>query len=342
MARVLVSIITKHNVPNFLFFMQMSGSFDSNLFIVTEQVKDKEAQLFSEVIRGKATQSIILDANNYKQNIDTMNAFAEKCPGDTFIVNLTGGTKAMSMAVHDVLVKHGGEFYTVTQDTKAFYNFQTGERTPFSPSVSVSLKDYLKLYGLSTRGQNRQGSKRAKEVFNQVRDSGFDKVNCALVDTAQEQDSAEERKYLSGEWFEDYVYYRLRKDFPEIGDKDITSSVKLYKDDRTSQANNSSEIDVIFVKDNSLYVIECKVGLETDEIRAAMNKAAAISSYVGFKVNFYIFWLRNMRTYKKDVLDSLGERASLIGLRGVVTSNDLKDDDNKAYLTNPEIRGDLQ
>ena len=342
MARVLVSIITRHNIPNYLFCKQMRGNSDRRLYIVTEHVRNKEAQVFSEIIKARENLFVTLDANNYKQNVDTMKAFTERYPDDSYIVNLTGGTKAMSMAVHDVLVNHCGEFYTVTQDAKAFYNFQTGEQTPFSPKSFVPLSNYLKLYGLNMQRTERQSVQRANEVFNQMRDCGFDKVDCALVDTAQEQDSAEERKYLSGEWFEDYVYYRLRKDFPEIRENDIASSVKLYKNERTSQANNSSEIDVIFVKDNALYTIECKVGLDPDEIRAAMNKAAAISTYTGFKVNSYIFWLRNMRDVGKDAMANLSERANLIGLRGIVTSNDLKDETNNTYLDNPEIRGDLQ
>lgn len=78
-------------------------------------------------------------------------------------------------------------------------------------------------------------------------------------------------KYLSGGWFEEYVYLQC-KPYEDAGViKDLRINVKLQLDQGnsgwSSQLNTSlyNELDVVFTDGYSLYIVECKAGNVTQE-----------------------------------------------------------------------------
>lgn len=77
-------------------------------------------------------------------------------------------------------------------------------------------------------------------------------------------------KYLSGGWFEEYVY-ALCKPYEDMGViKDLRINVKLELDQAypggTSQRNSEyNELDVTFTDGYSLFIVECKAGNVTQE-----------------------------------------------------------------------------
>lgn len=77
-------------------------------------------------------------------------------------------------------------------------------------------------------------------------------------------------KYLSGGWFEEYVYLQC-KPYEDIGViKDLRINVKLQLDKGNPEgfspwAAEYNEFDVVFTDGYSLYIVECKAGNVTQE-----------------------------------------------------------------------------
>lgn len=347
MAKILVTIITRNNLPNYLFIKQMDRKTEKHIFIVTSAVEAKEACWLAKAVGGERCQNRktikFTDEDDYVANVKTLEAELGAEPGDSYIVNLTGGTKAMALAVHDVLAKYDSQFFCLTQNGKFIYDFQKSEKKLVTERIS--LVDYLALYDISLEKKGTPSKEEdAGNMFRRLAAKNFDKTKCPEIVNGQQHPNQDMRVWLMGEWFEAYCYFRLRKDFG-LADDAIAQGVAIVKSadsvkkggDGVNGIANDNEIDVIFVKDNVLYTIECKVGVKSSAIGDTQYKAAAISKYIGFGVRSYIFWLQDLRNCDEKSYYNIKRRVNYLGMSGIVTGNDLLRGDN-TYLDNPEIR----
>ncbi len=111
----------------------------------------------------------------------------------------------------------------------------------------------------------------------------------------------QEIKYLTGEWFEEWVYYQI-KQFLGLAEREIACSLHLEQ----AEGLKRSEFDVLFLYRDQLYVLECKSGLPKDYGAAkqafdnAVLRLAALRSDFGLKVNAVFLTLsRSLRRKKK-------------------------------------------
>ena len=96
-----------------------------------------------------------------------------------------------------------------------------------------------------------------------------------------------EIEYLTGGWFEEYVYYLVKK---FLNPQDIAIGVEISR----KGMKHKNELDVVFMKGNKLFVIECKTGVQTERLfNQIVYKACAISeALLGISSNPYIFSLK--------------------------------------------------
>ena len=128
-----------------------------------------------------------------------------------------------------------------------------------------------------------------------------------------------ELEYLTGGWFEEYVYYLILKNFHP---QDITLNV-VFASSGMDIHRTSNEMDVVFTKGNKLFVVECKTGVETQaRFNEIVYKLCALrEALLGLSCHSYIFSL------KEDTKDSLLKRiASNMGSTFV----------DKTLLTSPD------
>lgn len=94
--------------------------------------------------------------------------------------------------------------------------------------------------------------------------------------------------YLTGGWFEEYVYHTLAT---SLDPDEIALSVRISR----AGASHDNELDVVFIKANTLFVIECKTGVATDHLfNEIVYKACALKeTYLGRAIHSYIFTLKN-------------------------------------------------
>lgn len=320
MSKTIVSILSDHLLPNFLFIKEMEGQYSDLLFVSTPQMEMQEKAMHLEVALGRkegSVRRIVVANDNYKEILDALRA--EPLSGCVeYVVNITGGTKTMSLAVHEYFCQFNASFVYVPIGKNSYYDFSTDQT--HSLDYRVSLNEYFTLYGLAYDYDNDLicDAQRPFKLFNDQKMSNF-YLSKELRD-AHKAPRPELRRYLGGEWFEEYVYLRIKRDF-NLRDEDIAKSVKIC---RLSSTSNDNELDVVFVKDNALYVIECKVSMTgygkepKSVVDEYLYKLAAISKDFGLRVNSYIFTLHQMWRFAKATQENMNKRMRILGIRDII------------------------
>ena len=113
-----------------------------------------------------------------------------------------------------------------------------------------------------------------------------------------------ELEYLTGGWFEEYVYYMVKK---HIQPQDLSIGIKIF----SNGVRHNNELDVVFTKGNKLYVIECKTGVQTERMfNEIVYKLCAIKeALLGVSCYSYIFSLKRDDT---DVLKKIAANMDII------------------------------
>ena len=98
----------------------------------------------------------------------------------------------------------------------------------------------------------------------------------------------EELEYLTGGWFEEYVYHLIKA---TVHPDDIAIGVHI---DGITEIKHNNELDVCFIKNNQLYVIECKSGIKSDSMfNEIVYKVSALKEVLlGLDCHSYIFSLK--------------------------------------------------
>lgn len=327
MKRHLVSIISQHSLPNFLFIKEMAGQYDNLLFITTEEMKDRAEQMETALdLPINSIRRIKVDGNNFQQAYKTLSAqsFPKE---DRFIVNMTGGTKMMSLAVWLFFYQEKNSFYYVPINKNQYYNLLTNTWMPLE--YRASLREYFLLYGLSFKADNSLTHDGAFTFnqFNNVKMKGFHLPY--EMKHSEQAVTPEARRYYGGEWFEEYTYLRIQKEC-SLDDEHIAKSLKIYRSE--NQKQNDNEIDVAFMLNNQLYVIECKVTMTgyvtgmgptastKETIDKYLYKLAAVSKNYGLQVKPYLFTLHNMARLSADSQDNITKRCAILGIKIIGTT----------------------
>lgn len=124
----------------------------------------------------------------------------------------------------------------------------------------------------------------------------------------------DEIEYLTGGWFEEYVYYLAKK---RIKPQDIAMNVTISR----KGVNHTNELDVVFTKGNKLFVIECKTGLKEKHIfNETVYKLCAISEAL-LGVSCYSY-LVSLKKDQNGMLQRIAENMGITFLdRDVLTTS---------------------
>lgn len=330
MKRVLVSILSKHTIPNFLFIKEMKGEYDELLFITTEKSESKEVGMYIEVALGwdkEPIKRILVDSNDYNLVISQLQE--KNLPTDVhYMVNITGGTKATSMAVahyfssfmHSTLyyIPVGNEYINISNNTKHIIDYR------------LTLEEYFWLYGIDIEiEQSLTGTKgEAQSIYNEMLQVDFSR-KAKRISSPHRYESKEMKDYYAGKWFEEYTYDLIKRKY-SLQDKFIARNIKLFRKGDT----NDNEIDVAFVLDNKLYVIECKVRWHVsphynnyykDQFEDALYKLAAISKDFGLVVRPYLFAIYPPSEIGEGTWNGINRRGEILEIDDIVTNEKVKD-----------------
>lgn len=123
----------------------------------------------------------------------------------------------------------------------------------------------------------RNGAKRLSSLLFHI---GF-------VPAVSGQLSHDEIDYLTGGWFEEWVFNLI---IDRVEPDDIAIGVRIW---RPGEQHNN-ELDVCFIKGNALHVIECKTGIQSDHLfNEIVYKACALrEALLGMTAQSSIFSLK--------------------------------------------------
>lgn len=325
MKKVLVSILSDHLVPNYLFIKEMRGQYNELLFIGTPYTESKAIATHLENAlenRKSNIKKVILESDQYQEGVQSLENIS--LPNDVqYIVNLTGGTKIMSLIVYDFFRKLNSSFYYIPIGKNTYCNIE--EENMHALQYRISLREYFTLYGLHYECDNAllKDAETTFQFFEKQKKQKF--YLSGEIKKSHQAETATDKKYYAGEWFEEYTYLRIKKEL-NLREQDIAMSLKIYREDAQ---NNDNEIDVAFMYENTLYIIECKVSMlgygkkPQQTIEEFLYKLAAISKDFGLIVRPYIFTLHKMEELPDGSLKGLQKRMQILGIRNIIDGKQL-------------------
>lgn len=307
MKQLIVSLVSDQTIPNVQIIKEFRTDNTDYLFVVTASMQRKGVVAWiTKSAKISSFQSVVV--NEYSiADITKQLTSCDYSQYDRLIVNITGGTKIMTLSVYNSFKnRNEAEIYYVTGLGNTFLDLKNGTTKNFSHTIS--LEEYLTAYGFSIRKSQPSGvpfvqtqkiyQKYVSGVFNAhpaelnflrakrnktIGNADFSKVSALLVDIdyvplTQNELSASETKYLTGEWFEEYIGESIKKEL-SISDGDILIGTTIRKNipsktefnpisvlvglnlEQDKQQDTANEIDVMFIKDNKFHVIECKTSI---------------------------------------------------------------------------------
>lgn len=357
--KIIVSLVGDQTIPNVLFIKE-KGEADIYYFITTDVMETRNR--VDQIVRGAGISDkviikvpVIEDALfDIEQKLN--NEFVAE-DEDEILVNVSGGTKIMSIATYTYFIRSGGAeiFYlpigkneirqifplkknrltplhyrvtlaqylqangvTITEKTLRSKNnlLKAQEDTvtlfhEFTSSLNHGLRDAIfKLRSKGKRGKlvNKENSTDFIETYQAFLLAGFKPER-------EHELNKHETKYLTGDWFEEYVYSLIKHNLGK-SDNEIGLGVQLSRND------SPNELDIIFTHNNALYVIECKTNIADNEegkiskiFTDTLYKAAALKKDFGLWVNYYLFALNDFSALPEAHMN----RAKTLGIQLIGT-----------------------
>jgi hypothetical protein len=326
MATHLISLISDHLLPNYLFIKEMDGKYDELLFITTEKMESAGIGKRLEKALGlkeKAVQRIVVSEENLNETLAKLESVSFSTE-DRFMINLTCGTKIMSIGVYEYFFLFSSSFYYIPIGKNNIEDVSTSGEILLNYRVNV--EEYLALYGITFQSDRLliYPPEHTFNLFERYKKANFNRYRIPEILNAQNHTIENDKSYYSGGWFEEYCYLKIKRE-KKLNDDCIYQNVKLFRNN--SGLTNDNEIDVMYVSENKLYVCECKVSLkgmpmvkDYELLEQYMYKLAAISKDFGLVVNPYILTLHKCNQFSPARMQAIEKRMNILGIKDILDS----------------------
>ena len=283
---IIIVLVSQQTIQNVLFIKEFVKSNDDHILLIsTKGMKEKEEWIKNSLNIQNKYYSIIVDEYDNKDILEKLKEFnIHECKNK--YINITGGTKLMSIETYDFFKSiENCHIYYITRGNEYKKIFPIEEENTYNFKCSVSIKEYFKAYGFESKEsglseidkeytygflekfletdrydiikklqeERKNNSVKKKGRLNTVEVEG---LNDFLSDIAFPLKNEgiilkKEIEYLTGGWFEEYIYYTL-KDASVVQDTDILCGVSK------KNGRSDNELDIVILKENQLHIIECK------------------------------------------------------------------------------------
>jgi len=353
MKAILVSLLSDQTIPNVQFINELGGEVSKYLFISTKSMKLKGV---AEWIKSacEISNDKVSEIEVEQFSFDSIEEQLDKYNFDDYekiVVNLTGGTKLMTLAAFDFFKELGADIYYLTGYNDEYIKLSPGrKKKTLKLNSKITLNQYLKSYGFSfnkTKPSNIALTQ-TNTIFNSFVSGLFQKhlqvleqlrnyrsksiadihqieglqlflteidyipINNSMLDKY-------EIKYLTGEWFEEYVAEKIKMELG-LSDDDIEIGLVINKKNKNG-IMIPNEMDVLFIYKNVLYTIECKTSTyyrtlnakgeyeQVNLLKETIFKSDSLKQGFGLFVNTSIFVLDELKANMNL------ERAELSGIK---------------------------
>lgn len=334
----LVSLISDQPIPNLLFIQSVEQEVEGYIFISTSQMEKKQRTHWLKKaadLPEERCRTIEVEANNYFSIIASLKIHLTDFL-NSFIVNITGGNKLMMLACFNFFKElNCTQIYYKSLENNSFYNVIEPTGTSYS-CPNIDIISYLTAYGLQfTSSEPTFDISVSNKIFKYYTSIGFNRT--LFLNSYWFSSSMLAENYLTGGWFEDFLYYNLRK-FLSLNSKNLLFQTKLNSE--TLPDTPALEFDLIFLKNDRLVIIEAKSSINTISVDAKspigqmIYKLGAVKQLFGLKVTAYLVTLSSLNKLNNNQLVSLNEKLNLVGIKLINQTYFKSQDQIKRFITN--------
>ncbi|MGC8706552.1 MAG: Card1-like endonuclease domain-containing protein [Desulfurella sp.] len=339
-----VVLLSDQSIPNALFLKDFYDKWDKILFIETQKTQEKNySKSILSILNKKENDSIVVDQNDLNDIEGKLEEYFSKNSFDNILVNITGGTKIMALGAYDFFKNPNlnSTIYYKSID-KNFYLILYPQAGQIPSTCKLSIREYMSAVGTKIKSTQKQDSKKsniAKKLF-QAFESDYetvlditqkfreyrnnesarkkileeDEAKKAIKDlknycgiTQEELDqfdfrSKETIDFFTGGWFEYYVFDQIKT----LPVDDISCNIKIEND-----RDVSNELDVVFIINNDLHIIECKTGEVKDYIEDVIYKSGQLRQNFGLSAKSHLVILNPPSS---EISQEKKQRANSIGI----------------------------
>ena len=346
MPKILISITSHQTIPNVLFIREVQD-VDKYVFIISDQMKQQYENIVKAVGIYQKTESILVDAYSLEDVRKQLNqyGFGED---DEYVVNVTGGTKVMSLGVYQYFSRlpNVRMYYLPIKDNTYYqevfpnigqevildyrvdvleylmsYGIEILNPEDLIPNSKISTRNYFGLYKSNNRSRYNQA---IDQIYHYQKNNYGGRMTPDIqefLDTIQFQPknsnhlTARENRYLFSEWFEDFTFYTFQR-YLNLDNKHIKRGVRIS----LKRSETLNEMDIVFIYNNICHLVECKIGMKgggrgdraiKDFFEKTAYKLGALKEQFGLSVKPYLFTLDNrLRTRNGNIKMVYKKRAA--------------------------------
>lgn len=315
-----VVLLSDQSIPNVLFLKDFSDKWDKILFIETERTKEKNySKSILSVLEKKEYDQITIDENDLSDIESKLEEYFLQNSFDHILVNITGGTKIMALGAYDFFknranLKSTIYYKPINKDPYLIFHPKAGQ---VKPVYKLSIEEYMSAVGIKIKNPPKnEDSLKLKSKIARILFKAFESNYETMIDIAQKledyhKDESLRKKidkqddfkkvikdlrsycniseddlnqfdfkkndtitFFRGGWFEYYTYEELKKLNPD----DIKCNLIIEVEGNSKVSN---ELDVVFIINNALHIVECKTGETKDFIGDTIYKASQIRQQFG-------------------------------------------------------------
>ncbi|MDK2908451.1 MAG: hypothetical protein PWR20_18 [Bacteroidales bacterium] len=324
--KCLVSIISEQALPNYLFIKELEKEIDKYIFISTKEMEEnkKTEKIFMTVgIDPNKKNKILVEEDTLADIIGRMSKL-KLDENDTFYINLTGGTKIMSIAVWNFFHRFNNKKYYYVPIGKNSYNEifidKPAQIHPFT--YSLSCEEYLKIYGINFEQEKFLFDReKALILYERVKAKNFMQQNIPQLrvnDLGLKYTNQKTKEQIITKWFEEYLYYKIKEEL-KLEKNAIKKGIKLFNTNTAELVSqNDNEIDIFFMYKNNPYIVEAKFSLGNREINSTylynhLYKVASVNKRFGLRARSTLMTLADFTTRGQGFKESLEKRSYLLG-----------------------------
>lgn len=330
--RTIISILSDQLIPNLLFIRQIEQMGDTHIFLTTQKMEGNfKSSILADALELKVGeyQKIIIDPNSPEKILQQLRQYYWD-KNNTYIVNITGGTKMMSQMTSNLFQEFPKSkiYYWPIEFNYAEQLYPALQEVHFQQQTRLDLKSYLAAHGYTYHSQQALSNSfnRADELYKMVCKEGDAGRVKNIVNAQAPEYFKRDKNYLIGGWFEEWLYEILKTTL-HLKDDEIGFNVKLKSRFSNKNFESDNEIDVAFVYKNVLYILECKVynvkQINIKKITDAMYKISSIRQSMGLRATAIVAILSPFGE-NKNRLSTIDYLSKMAQVRKVFSLDEMK------------------
>lgn len=337
----LVCILSKETLPNISFIKEFKTQITNYIFFTSKEMEDllvSKNIIKSLKLDVNQINLIEIDANSVVKIDKKLNQLSLD-ENEEYFVNITGGNKLMSTLIFNCFkkLKKSTIFYSpINYSTHQILHPEYKEIVK-NKSLQLSLDEYLNAYGyeITSRGIKSNITNLSEFFEKVINHKNPGSVN-EIRDATFQNDVVENKDFYMGGWFEEFLFESIMKEF-QLNEEQIGFNIKIKNNLNFNQSNEDQEFDILFIYNNTLHTIECKVylrkNIKIDKISTPMFKLTAITNNLGLSMKKYVCILGD---YITDINSNqrLADLAQKLKINKVMTLADFK---RKNWIKRMEI-----